>query len=295
MSLLPDNASFSEKIQAFFLACRGDGVSLSNRDARLLATWEETGVPAEVVIQGIQAGLRKHVFDGKIISRPRSLNAFRREVDSEIRRYLAATAGSASANLPTKPLSETTSGTPNITQINKPSDAPLCQLPTFPRPNDRTISLKSMTSPDDKNSKQNGQAHVFPSDFQRPNESVSPYQEARRRYGRERLEKAEILLRQLNQDFPLTDWEMKFLNRMIDKGKSNPETVEETLLRLNDAVVLFVLRHQSSEIRRQAIRQAKKVVGPRRRLETAYAHAVALHRHLVATAKRMLPQITWRF
>lgn len=95
MSLLPDSASFFEEVQAFFLACRGDGVALSDADARLIAQWEASGVPAEIVCQGIRAALSKHTFDGRVISRPRSIRSCRREVEQEIRRFQSLHPGGA--------------------------------------------------------------------------------------------------------------------------------------------------------------------------------------------------------
>ena len=87
MSLLPDSASFFEEVQAFFLTCRGDGVALSDADARLIAKWEAVGVPAGIVCQGIRAALSKHVFEDRAVSRPRSLRSCRKEVEQEIRRF----------------------------------------------------------------------------------------------------------------------------------------------------------------------------------------------------------------
>ncbi len=105
MSLLPDSASFFEEVQAFFLACRGDGVALADADARLISKWEATGVPAEIICQGIRASLVRHVFDGRCLSRPRSLRSCRREVEKEIQRFLSLHADDSRKNIGADPTS----------------------------------------------------------------------------------------------------------------------------------------------------------------------------------------------
>jgi hypothetical protein len=94
MSLLPESASFEERVQDYFLALRGRGLSLSALDRELLGAWSASGAPFEVVARGMQRAAEQALFD----ARPgepilRSLRACRRAVDAEIKKYLRASAG----------------------------------------------------------------------------------------------------------------------------------------------------------------------------------------------------------
>ncbi|WP_225413920.1 hypothetical protein [Stigmatella hybrida] len=94
MSLLPESASFEELVQDYFLAVRGAGLMLSALDTELLNSWARLGVPFQVVARGIARSAEKALWD----ARPgepvlRNLRACRRQVDAEIKKYLARSAG----------------------------------------------------------------------------------------------------------------------------------------------------------------------------------------------------------
>lgn len=94
MSLLPDTASFHERVQDCFVAYRGRGVSLSATDVELLDAWAETGVPVEVVARGIRKASEAALWDAAAgETHLRSLRACRRHVELEIKHYLRASAG----------------------------------------------------------------------------------------------------------------------------------------------------------------------------------------------------------
>jgi hypothetical protein len=94
MSLLPDTASFHERVQDCFVAYRGRGVSLSATDVELLDAWAETGVPVEVVARGIRKASEAALWDATAgETHLRSLKACRRHVETEIKHYLRASAG----------------------------------------------------------------------------------------------------------------------------------------------------------------------------------------------------------
>ncbi len=99
MSLLPDTASFHERVQDCFVAFRGRGVSLSAIDVELLDAWAEAGVPVEVVARGIRKASEAALWDAADgDTHLRSLRACRRHVDAEIRHYLRASAGRTGAD-----------------------------------------------------------------------------------------------------------------------------------------------------------------------------------------------------
>jgi hypothetical protein len=94
MSLLPDSATFHERVQACFVALRGRGVSLSSADLELLDGWAEAGVPVEVVARGIRKAAEAALWDApEGEGHLRSLRACRRQVDAEIAKYLERAAG----------------------------------------------------------------------------------------------------------------------------------------------------------------------------------------------------------
>jgi hypothetical protein len=94
VSLLPEDASFAELVQECFLAHRGAGLMLSPLDVELIGQWAEAEVPFEVVARGIRKAAEKALWD----ARPgepvlRTLRACRREVEVEIKKYRARSAG----------------------------------------------------------------------------------------------------------------------------------------------------------------------------------------------------------
>lgn len=94
MSLLPESASFHEQVEAFFVAHRGRGVSLSPQDLDLVDAWAALDVPFEVVARGIRKAAEAALFDAPDGSgQLRSLKAARRQVEAEISKYTKRAAG----------------------------------------------------------------------------------------------------------------------------------------------------------------------------------------------------------
>ncbi|MDP2270830.1 MAG: hypothetical protein Q8N23_22100 [Archangium sp.] len=94
MSLLPDSATFHERVQDCFVAYRGHGVSLSAVDLQLLDAWAELEVPFEVIARGLRKAAEAALWDAaEGQGRLRSLKAARRDVESEISKFVARTAG----------------------------------------------------------------------------------------------------------------------------------------------------------------------------------------------------------
>jgi hypothetical protein len=85
MSLLPEEATYLEHVQAYFLTFRGDGVSLSPLDAELLADWRARGVPYPVVCRGIRKTAESHLYNRG--SRLRTLRSCRLAVEREFLRW----------------------------------------------------------------------------------------------------------------------------------------------------------------------------------------------------------------
>lgn len=92
MSLLPEDAGYLEHVQAYFLAFRGDGVSLSPLDAELLADWKARGVPYPVVCRGIRKAAESLLYNNGATARLRTLRSCRTAVEREFRRWEGAPA-----------------------------------------------------------------------------------------------------------------------------------------------------------------------------------------------------------
>lgn len=104
MSLLPESASFEERVQDCFLAHRGAGLMLSALDAELLEGWADREVPFEVVARGIRRAAEASLWD----ARPgepalRSLRACKRHVEAEIKKYLGRAARDEGAQAEAEP------------------------------------------------------------------------------------------------------------------------------------------------------------------------------------------------
>ncbi len=94
MSLLPDNATFHEQVEACFVAYRGRGVSLSAVDVELVDGWAAREVPFEVIARGIRKAAEAALVDAPAGEGAlRSLKSARRAVESEITKYLKVSAG----------------------------------------------------------------------------------------------------------------------------------------------------------------------------------------------------------
>ncbi|MBI5545812.1 MAG: hypothetical protein HY901_18130 [Deltaproteobacteria bacterium] len=116
MSLLPEDASYLEHVQAFFLAFRGDGVSLSPLDAELLASWQARGVPYPVICRGIRKAAETALYQGGQDARLRTLRSCRAAVEREYRRWEGA---------PIAPQGEGSKGTgPKDAQAGEAPEAP---------------------------------------------------------------------------------------------------------------------------------------------------------------------------
>ena len=99
MSRLPDSATFHERVQDCFVAYRGHGVSLSTVDFLLLDSWAEVEVPFEVIARGIRKAAEAALWDApEGQGRLRSLKSCRRQVEAEISKYVARTAGRTEAS-----------------------------------------------------------------------------------------------------------------------------------------------------------------------------------------------------
>lgn len=68
---------------------------LSPLDRELLTEWAQVGAPFEVVARGIRKAAEKVAYDARPGSSLRSLRACKREVDSEIKKFLARSAGAS--------------------------------------------------------------------------------------------------------------------------------------------------------------------------------------------------------
>jgi hypothetical protein len=85
MSLLPPEATFAEVVQEAFVRLRGKGLMLGALDTELLRGWAETGVPADVVVHGLEQAATRTLWDARPGQRgPRSLLSCRPEVEAEI-------------------------------------------------------------------------------------------------------------------------------------------------------------------------------------------------------------------
>ena len=94
MSLLPDSATFHERVQDLFVAYRGHGVSLSSVDLDLLDAWATAEVPFEVIARGIRKAAEAALWDAaEGQGHLRSLKACKRQVDLEIGKFVSKTAG----------------------------------------------------------------------------------------------------------------------------------------------------------------------------------------------------------
>lgn len=103
MSVLPPEATFSERLQACFATYRGRGVSLSPLDAELVEAWAAAGVPFEIVARGLlKAALARHWHARPGEGSLRSLVSAKRHVDAEIHKYLRTTpaAGNEATTMP---------------------------------------------------------------------------------------------------------------------------------------------------------------------------------------------------
>jgi hypothetical protein len=98
MSLLPPEATFAERVQEAFLLLRGKGLMLGALDTELLRAWAETGVPADVVVKGLERAAARTRWDARPgQSAPRSLRACRPEVDAEIASWRERVVGGGTA------------------------------------------------------------------------------------------------------------------------------------------------------------------------------------------------------
>jgi hypothetical protein len=94
MSLLPDDATFHERVQALFAHYRGRGVALSAKDVELVEQWADAEVPFEVVARGMRLAAEKALWDAADgTGRLDSLRACKRSVDAELKKRLKLSAG----------------------------------------------------------------------------------------------------------------------------------------------------------------------------------------------------------
>jgi hypothetical protein len=103
LSLLPEDAPFLEYVQAFFLAFRGDGTSLSPLDMQLLHDWRDQGVPRAVVCRGIRRAAESLLYGERKGARLRTLRSCRVHVEGEFRRYRGLSVGRTQAEAEAAP------------------------------------------------------------------------------------------------------------------------------------------------------------------------------------------------
>ncbi len=104
MSLLPDNASFHERVQDLCATFRGSGVGLSALDVELLDAWAGLDVPFEIIARGLRQAAEAALYDAPVGGRPFSLRSARRHVEKEISRHQRLTAGRTEAPGDERPL-----------------------------------------------------------------------------------------------------------------------------------------------------------------------------------------------
>jgi hypothetical protein len=95
MSLLPEDASFLEHVQAYFLAFRGDGVSLSPLDMQLLSDWRDQGIPHRVICRAIRKAAEAVHYHERKGAGLRTLRSCRLHVEREFRRFQGLSVGRA--------------------------------------------------------------------------------------------------------------------------------------------------------------------------------------------------------
>ncbi len=98
MSLLPDSATFHERVQELYVTFRGRGVSLSAKDVELVDAWAKQDVPFAVVARGIRKAAEAALWDspggeGAL----RNLSETRAHVKREIDKYLKRAVGKTEA------------------------------------------------------------------------------------------------------------------------------------------------------------------------------------------------------
>lgn len=105
MSLLPDTASFHERVQDCFVTYRGHGVSFSAVDLDLVDVWAELQVPFEVVARGIRKAAEAALWDAPDQEGVglRSLKATKKYVEQEISKYQRTSAGRTTSAVAEEP------------------------------------------------------------------------------------------------------------------------------------------------------------------------------------------------
>lgn len=99
MSLLPDSASFHERVQDCFVTYRGHGVSFSAIDLDLVDAWAQLEVPFEVVARGIRKAAEAALWDAvEEDGRLFSLRGAKKHVEQEISKYQRVSAGRTAEN-----------------------------------------------------------------------------------------------------------------------------------------------------------------------------------------------------
>lgn len=105
MSLLPDSASFHERVQDCFVTYRGHGVSFSAVDLDLVDAWAVMGVPFEIVARGIRKAAEAALWDAvEEDGRLFSLRGAKKHVELEISKYQRVSAGRTAGAQPEAPL-----------------------------------------------------------------------------------------------------------------------------------------------------------------------------------------------
>lgn len=107
MSLLPDSASFHERVQDCFVTYRGHGVSFSAVDLDLVDKWAALEVPFEVVARGIRKAAEAALWDAvEEDGRLFSLRGAKKHVELEISKYQRLSAGRTEGAVTEAPVHE---------------------------------------------------------------------------------------------------------------------------------------------------------------------------------------------
>lgn len=250
MSLLPERASYFEEVQACFLAFRGDGLALSAQDVGLVFEWHARQIPSDVICRGIRRAAERAVFDARVTSRPRSLRACRREIDREIARHLAASAGRAAVAAPPE---DVWSGARALGEARGALAGALCARPG--------AAAESADFPE---------SELF--------------------YARARLSGARHTLDALSSEGRLPQGCLDFLGALLDVPRefdAPPTDLDERLARFEAALAIFSLRAQPFAVRSAAVRRARLSAGPRPRLASPRARQQILRHHLLAEIRAL--------
>lgn len=249
MSLLPARASYFEEVEACFLAFRGDGVALSAQDVGLIFEWHARQIPSEVICHGIRSAAERAIQDARVTARPRSLRACRREIEREIARYLALSAGRPSPAIPAQERQDTAPAAMGRGASNDQQRVPAAALPGQP---------------------ESDQAYLYER-LARARQAIEHLMAA------QRLPAPHLAALSALLDMPEGSENADVLS----------EALAARLTRFDESLSIFSLRAQPFAVRRAVIRRARQSAGMRPRLASPLARRQALRHHLLAEIRSL--------